>query len=282
MSTNRMVSINGSLVDAADSGISPFDHGFIVGDGVFETLTTVRGVPFAWTRHYERLTRSAAGLGLAPPPSDDLRSAVDAVREANALAEARIRITVTSGPGPLGSDRGTDGITVVVAATTPTEWPATADVVVVPWTRNERGAMVGLKTISYAENAIALAWAKERGAGEAIFANTQDRLCEGTGTNVYVVRDGRVATPPLSSGCLDGVTRQVLLLIAPDVGVEIEEIDLPIAALADADEAFLSSATRGAQPIAHVDGRPVAAAPGPITEKLIAAYDDLLTRDLDP
>lgn len=274
--------INRELVEAGRVCISPFDHGLIVGDGVFETLSTVRGIPFAWTRHYERLLRSAAGLGFEPPGSGELREAVIAVMDANALPEARIRITVTSGPGPLGTERGTQGTTAMVAVAPPTEWPATADVVIAPWTRNERGAMVGLKTISYAENARALAWAKERDAGEAIFGNNQDHLCEGTGTNVYVVKDGRVVTPPLSSGCLDGVTRQVLLIVAPDVGVTIEEADLPVGALAGADEAFLSSATRGAQPIARVDGRAVPSAPGPITEKLIGAYEDLLSRELDP
>lgn len=278
----RTVWVNGALLDEADACISPFDHGFIVGDGVFETLMTVNGVPFAWNRHYLRLQRSAEGLDFAVPPSEVLREATLAVIEANGLAEARIRVTVTSGPGPLGSDRGDEGVTAMVAVSTPTEWPPTTDVVVAPWTRNENGAMVGLKTTSYAENARALAWAKERGAGEAVFANTRGRLCEGTGTNVYAVQDGRVLTPPLSSGCLDGVTRQILLLLCPEVGIDVEEADLPIEALAAADEAFLSSATRGAQPIARVDGTALPAAPGPLTEKLVAAYADFVERNPDP
>ena len=278
----RIVWLNGAVVGEDEARISPFEHGLMVGDGVFETLSTAHGVPFAWTRHYLRLERSAAGLGFTVPPSDALRRAVDALIEANGLSEARVRITVTSGPGPLGSDRGDQGTTALIAVSEPTRWPETTGVAVVPWVRNERGAVAGLKTISYAENVRALAWAKERGASEAIFANTQGRLCEGTGTNVYVVRDGRIQTPPLSSGCLDGVTRQILLVCCADAGIEVGEVDLPIEALGQADEAFLSSATRGAQPIARVDGTPLPAAPGPVTEQLIAAYVDLVERNPDP
>lgn len=277
-----VVWLNGEVVDAGEARISPFDHGLLVGDGVFETVTTVGGVPFAWTRHYRRLVRSAEGLGFAVPASDDLFRAARAVIEANGLDEARVRVTVTSGPGPLGSERGDAGATALVSVSEVTPWGPTTDVVVVPWPRNERGATAGLKTTSYAENARALAYAKERGGGEAIFTNTRGDLCEGTGTNVYVVRGGRIETPPLSSGCLDGVTRQLLLELCTDLELDVVEIDLPVSALADADEVFISSSTRGAQPVAHVDGRPVPSAPGPVTEKLMAAYEDLLTRDEDP
>lgn len=278
----RVVWLNGELVDEAEARISPFDHGLLVGDGVFETLTTFRGVPFAWSRHYRRLANSAAGLGFEPPPSRVLLEAAEAVVATNEFDEARVRITVTSGPGPLGSDRGDEGVTALVSATRPKPFDPTIDVVVVPWPRNERGALTGLKTTSYAENARAIEYAKARGAGEAIFANTRGHLCEGTGTNVYVVRGGRLETPPLSSGCLDGITRQLLLELCHEVGIDVGEDDLPLAALAEAEEAFISSSTRGAHPIAHVDGRALPVAPGPVTEKLMAAYAELVERDLDP
>src|SRR5207248_7676881 len=137
------------------------------------------------------------------------------------------------GPSPLGSERGEAGPTLIVAAAGPPGWPPTASVAVAPWPRNERGAVSGLKTVSYAENVVALNWAHQRGAEEAIFANLAGRLCEGTGTNIFVGHDGRLVTPPLSSGCLAGVTRQLLLELA----VATEE-DLPVTALAHADEAF--------------------------------------------
>lgn len=277
-----IVWLNGTLVDEAEARISPFDHGLLVGDGVFETLTTFNGVPFAWTRHYQRLVRSAEGLGFAVPPNAELLAATRSTIEANSLDEARVRVTITSGPGPLGSDRGDDGTTALVSVSAVTPWATTTDIVVVPWPRNERGATAGLKTTSYAENARALAYAKERGGGEAIFLNTRGELCEGTGTNVYVVRHGRIETPPLSSGCLDGVTRQLLLELCAGEGLDAEETDLPASALAEADEVFISSSTRGAQPVAHVDGESVPSAPGPLTEKLMTAYEDLVARNQDP
>jgi len=158
------------------------------------------------------------------------------------------------------------------------EAPApTADVVVVPWPRNERGALSGLKTTSYGENVVALARAVAAGADEAIFANTVGALCEGTGSNVVVGVGGRLVTPPLRSGCLAGVTRALVLEVC-----DVVEDDLPLDALTAADEAFLTSTTREVQAIARVDGAPLAAAPGPLTAAAAAAFRDLLARDLDP
>ena len=203
--------VDGALVDAERARVSPFDHGLLVGDGVFETLRVYGGKPFAWRRHLDRLEYSARGLGLVPPDREVLREATAAVLDANALEEARVRITVTGGKQPLGSERRDVSVTVVVAATEVRDVSPTISVVVVPWTRNERGATAGLKTISYAENVRALAYAQERGAGEAVFANNRDELCEATGSNVFVVKDGRVRTPPADAGCLLGVTRALVL-----------------------------------------------------------------------
>jgi branched-chain amino acid aminotransferase len=276
------VCVNGELGPADELRISPLDHGLLVGDGVFETLRVYGGVPFAWTRHLQRLARSAAGLGLELPEVATLRQQADAVLAANELTEARLRITITGGPAPLGSERAAVPATVVVAASALTPWPPTADVVTVPWPRNERGATAGLKTISYAENVRALAHAHEHGAGEAIFANTRGELCEATGSNVFVVRSGALLTPPEASGCLLGVTRALVLELAGVLGIAATETDLPVAALGDADEAFLSSTTREVQAIAHVDGLPLPDAPGLVTARLAEAFAGLVARDLDP
>ncbi len=201
---------------------------------------------------------------------------------ANAHAEARLRITITGGVAPLGSERGEAGPTVIVASSAVNPWPPSVRVVVVPWVRNDRGATAGLKTTSYAENVRALAFAHERGASEAIFANTRDELCEATGSNVFVVRDGALATPPGSSGCLLGVTRALVLELAPTLGLVADERPLPLDALRDADEAFLTSTTREVQPIAAVGEHALPAVPGPVTSALAAAFTDLVARDLDP
>lgn len=274
--------LNGELLDESEARISPLDHGITTGDGVFETIQATRGVPFAYTRHYRRLCHSAEALGLAVPAVDPLREAIDAVLRANDLTEARVRVTVTGGVQPLGSERVDSSPTVVVAAGPVPRIPPTTDVVVAPWPRNERGALAGLKTISYAENVRALAFARERGAGEVVFPNTRGEVCEGAAVNVFLVRDGVMATPPLSSGCLDGVTRALLLELCPGVAIECVERPVPIEALTQADEAFLTSTLRNLQAVTRVDGVALPAAPGPLTEKLAAAFDDLVSRDLDP
>lgn len=270
--------VDGVLADAAVARVSPFDHGLLTGDGVFETLRVTRGTPFALRRHLDRLAHSAAGLGLPCPPADVVAGAMRDVVDSNGIVEGRLRVTVTGGPAPLGSDRADVPPTVIVAGGPLPAWPATADVVVVPWPRNERGALRGLKTISYGENVVALAYARERAAVEAIFANLAGNLCEGTGTNVFVGVGGRLITPPLSAGCLAGVTRELVLELVGAV-----EDDVPVARLAAADEAFLTSSTRDVQPIRAVDGQPLPAGPGPLTSATAAAFAGLLAgRDLDP
>ena len=116
--------LDGQLVPGDEAGVSPFDHGLLVGDGVFETLRVYDGVPFAWTRHHQRLVRSAGGLGLTAPGSQELRAAVDDVLAANDLNEGRVRLTITGGPSPLGSERG-DGLhrsSAANSATGSTAW----------------------------------------------------------------------------------------------------------------------------------------------------------------
>jgi branched-chain amino acid aminotransferase len=274
--------VDGALVAVDDARISPFDHGFLVGDGVFETIRVYGGEPFAWTRHLDRLAHSAGGLGLGVPDRDELRKAADAVLAANGHDDARLRITVTGGVAPLGSERGSAEPTVVVASSALRPWPAAVRVVILPWVRNDRGATAGMKTTSYAENVRALAYARERDASEAVFANTRDELCEATGSNVFVVRDGGLATPPGSSGCLLGVTRALVLELAAEAGIGVDESPLSLGALRDAEEAFLTSTTREVQPISHVDDRAVPSVAGSVTATLADAFTALVARNVDP
>ncbi|HVV76050.1 MAG TPA: aminotransferase class IV [Mycobacteriales bacterium] len=259
--------VDGELVDPGKPALRADDHGVTVGDGVFETMKVIDGRPFALDRHLERLVASASGLRLAVD-LEAIRSGVDTVLAAGGPSRARLRITVTAGPAPFGSDRGDAPPTVIIATAPLSEWPPTADVVVVPWTRNERAATAGLKTTSYADNVVALHYAHERGAAEGIFANTRGELCEGTGSNVFVGIGGELITPPMDSGCLAGITRDLIVEWLGDVS----ERALPITALADADEAFLASSTRDVQPIRTVDGRVLAAAPGPLTTRAAEVF----------
>jgi branched-chain amino acid aminotransferase len=282
VTTPVCVWINGELREVDDARVSPFDHGLLVGDGVFETLRVYDGRPFAWTRHLDRLEHSANGLGLSVPERAVVQAAAAEVLEANALREARLRITVTGGAQPLGSERRATSPTLIVAASEVRSVPETIAVVVVPWARNERGATAGLKTVSYAENVRALAHAQARGAGEAVFPNTRDELCEATGSNIFVVDDGVVRTPPASSGCLLGVTRALVLELCAELGLPNEEASMPVDVLARADEVFLTSTVREVQAVTHVDGRALAHAHGRATRCLAEAFSALVARDLDP
>ncbi len=259
--------INGDLLsDPTGPAVSVADHGLTVGDGVFEAIKVVGGLPFALDRHLARLARSAAGLGLPDVDDHAVRRGVAAVLEGQDLPLGRIRITYTGGPAPLGSGRGDHPPTVIVVAATMDEPPASTTVATVPWPRNERGALAGLKTTSYAENVVALAEAQRHGATEAIFANLAGHLCEGTGSNVFYVVDGELRTPTLVSGCLAGVTRALILDWVG--GVEIDE---PIEVIAQSSEVFLASTTRDVQGVSRWDGRELPA-PGPVTRDALATW----------
>ncbi|MDA8392000.1 MAG: aminotransferase class IV [Actinomycetota bacterium] len=244
------------------------DHGLVTGDGVFEAVEIRDGRTFALGRHLARMCRSAAGLGLTSPPVERVREAVGALLEAEPVDHGVLRITWTGGPGPLGSGRVQGKPTLVVAAAPVPLPPPTEEVWVVPWCRNEKGALTGLKTTSYAENVRSLAYARERGAGEALLANTVGHLCEGTGSNVFVVAKGDVLTPPLSSGCLAGITRELLREVFPAV----LDCDMPLSALTEADEVFLTSTGRHVQAVAKVDGQVLPNAPGPVTRAAADAF----------
>ena len=269
--------VNGRLLeDPRGPAIGVTDHGFTVGDGVFEAVKVVDNEPFALTRHLERLARSARGLGLPPLDVEEVRRGVAAVVHGQDLPLGRIRITYTGGEAPLGSGRGTKPPTLVVVADTMAAWDGPTAVVTVPWTRNEHGALAGLKTTSYAENVRALAYAAEHGASEAIFPNTAGNLCEGTGSNVFYVLDGELRTPTLASGCLAGISRGLVLEWYGG-----REVDEPIDVLRRAEEIFLVSTTRDVQGVLRCDDRDLEA-PGPVTREVAAVWAKNEAENLDP
>ncbi len=267
--------VDGEMVSSDAASLPVADHGLTVGDGCFETTAIIRGAAFAMTRHLARLRKSLAGLLIDLPATDaELRAATNDVVAANPGAGI-IRITVTAGTGPLGSGRGDGPPTLIIAAGPNRGWGDRAGVVTVPWPRNERGALAGIKSTSYAENVIALARAKAAGASEAIFPNTIGNLCEGTGTNIFVEHEGRLVTPPLSSGCLAGVTRSLVVETS-----DVDETDVPIEVLAATSEAFLTSSTRDVMAIDRIDDRILE--PGPLTAAAAAAFAERTASTIDP
>jgi len=273
--------VNGRLLDPEEAAVSALDHGVTVGDGVFETAKIVDGHGFALTRHARRLDRSLAGLGLPPADHDVIREGIEAVlRAGEPIPFGRLRYTVTGGAGPLGSDRLDSALTYLVTAGDQARPPESGKVSVVPWTRNERGATVGLKTTSYADNVVALVRAKSVGALEAVFANNRGELCECTGSNIFVVVDGRVLTPPPESGLLEGITRALTIGWCRDDGLPVCEEALPLSVLETADEVFITSSTKDVLAVHAVDDRRLT--PGPVTARAAKVFAARAAADLDP
>lgn len=205
-----------------------------------------------------------------------IRSAAEAVIAGQELPFGLLRITVTAGIGPLGSGRCDSEQTVIVAAQPATRPGPTTSVVTVPWPRNERGVLAGLKTTSYAENAVLVARANAEGATEAILPNTMGELCEGTGSNVFYVVDGELITPTLASGCLAGITRALLT-----EWCDVTERDDTIDVLRTAGEVFLASTIRSVLPVDSVDHRSLEA-PGPVTRTIMRTWERNVADDIDP
>lgn len=303
--------VDGTVTAASEARVSATDRGLLLGDGVFETCKVVEGNPFALTRHLARLRRSAALVDIGLPWDDAyIRSAcaetlaaafptpVDSTGHAphsDPIAEpstwdqvgdgpagveplGRLRITVTGGSGPLGpSRRGFRPSLVVAAGPAPARDP-TADVVTVEWRVNEHSPLAGAKTTSYLDHVLVLAEAHRRGADEAVSANTAGALAEGTGSNVFLVVDGELCTPSLPTGCLRGVTRDLVLEQVP----VLERNDLTLNDLRRAPEAFLTSSLRDVHPIARVDERALIAAPGALTRRAAQALAAVQAATMDP
>ncbi|MDR0365252.1 MAG: aminotransferase class IV [Bifidobacteriaceae bacterium] len=278
-----MAWVNGELIQAGLATLPLLDHGITVGDGVFEAMKVVNGQAFAVTRHLRRMERSAAGLGIAFPGPSVVRQAIDELLAANQDLLTGpvdvVRVTLTAGIGRIGSGRlpGSKPSLFALVTSHGLE-PAETAVITVPFSRNENGALAGLKTTSYAANALALAQAKAAGASEALFPNTRGLLTEGTGSNVFLVLDGTLVTPPLTDGALGGVTRDLLL-----EWTGAAEQSVPMSALWEASELFVTSTGRGVQAVTQIDGR--VAGGGQIGPQTLAArevFEARAAESLDP
>ena len=272
---------NGKLYPSPEQAtVSVTDHGLVVGDGVFEALKVIEGGPFSVQRHLDRLSRSAKSLGLPAPDHDLLREGIAAVLSDRSWDEGKIRITYTGGLGPLGSQAAFGPTTLVIAADSRVVSDPVGTIVTVPWTRNENGAMAGVKSTSYAENVRGLAYAAERDADESIFVNTAGHVCEGTGSNIFFVfgsgADAEVVTPPLSAGPLRGVTRDLLL-----EWCDITERDLTLDEAKAADEVFITSSLRDVQGVNRWDDQRYDAV-GAKTAEIARTFAERCVADLEP
>lgn len=262
MSTHHAL-VDGRLVDATVPALRVDDPGFAVGDGAFTTTVVTGGRVFALGRHLARLRDNLVRLGLAAPPEQELTEAVETLLAADGVTDAKLRVSVSAGFGGRP--------TVVVAHFPPSPQPDAAVVITLPWRRHEHGPLAGVKSLSFGEWAVGHRQVLAAGADEGLIANTAGDLCEGVGSNVFVVLDGVLCTPPLVSGCLAGVARAIVVEVMP-----VRETPLPLSVLAEAGEAFLTSSTRFVQPIRRLDGRDLPA-PGPVTAAARRAFAEAIS-----
>ncbi|HTK29461.1 MAG TPA: aminotransferase class IV [Vicinamibacterales bacterium] len=280
------VNVNGRVTDQAHAVVSVFDHGFLYGEGVYETLRTYNGQPFLFERHMKRLRSSAGMLALPIPLSDEeidrrFRETARAAGLGDAPdREAYLRILVTRGVGELTYDTSAcpEPSIVVIAkphvSPTPEIFERGVRVSLVPVVRNHPGSVNPLiKSNNLLNNALAMQDAFRRGGYEGIMRNYRGELAECTQSNLFIVKEGAALTPPIDAGLLPGITRAFLFEVGRDLGIPVRDQVLHDADLFGADECFLTSTTREVVPIVQVDDRTIGAGvPGPITQALLAGY----------
>jgi branched-chain amino acid aminotransferase len=288
------VNVNGRVSDAEHAVVSVFDHGFLYGEGIYETLRTYGGRPFLFARHMRRLRTSAAMLTLEVPLADrEIAARFDATMRAAQLGatgqgEAYIRILVTRGVGDLSYDPAAcDTPTVVIIVKPQVDLASDAyengvTVALVDVVRNHPGSVNPLiKSNNLLNSALAMQEAVRRGAFEAIMRNFKGELAECSTANIFVVKAGTALTPPIDAGLLAGITREFLFEVGAEVGIPVREQTLRDDDLFGADEAFLTSTTREIVPIVSVDDRVIGnGRPGRVTTALLAAFRARARRDV--
>jgi branched-chain amino acid aminotransferase len=277
----QLVWLNGKLVPPSEAKVSVFDHGLLYGDGVFEGIRSYGGKVFRLEVHVRRLFDSARGIRLAMPMTqEEMGRAIYATLEANAIADAYVRVVVTRGEGTLGLDpnRCTTSNTFIIVAKLalyPDElYRNGLEVITAATMRNHPNAVnPRLKSLNYLNNILAKIEATDAGTLEAVMLNHLGYVAECTGDNLFIVRDGRLFTPPISAGILEGVTRNEILAIAHDFGIDVREENLTRHDLYVSDECFLTGTAAEVIPVVMIDKRPIGSGkPGPMTQRLLEEF----------
>jgi branched-chain amino acid aminotransferase len=277
--------LNGDLVSFAEATVSVSSPSLLHGVGLFETLRSYEGRPFRLSQHVDRISRSARYLDMPVSEAiDQIPHAVTAVLESNKLKNARVRITVA----PPGSHGGNDRAMLLVAAQEALGYPpelyqqGMTVHVGTQWRQSSQDPLVGHKTTSYFSRLLALRAAQAAGCGEGLWFTPDNRLAQGCVSNVFLVKGGRLRTPPLDTPVLPGITRGVVLELAGWAGIPAEESPCTINDLLDADEVFLANTTMEIMPVIRVERKAIAGEkPGPVASQLARAYTEL-TREVEP
>src|SRR5688500_5175130 len=276
------VYVNGKIAPADEAVVPVYDHGFVYGEGIYETLRTYNRVPFLYDRHMDRLRKSAERIHLDVPFTDEaLAKAIDdTVTAAGDLHEGYIRVLLTRGVGELNYDPRSTPTPTTVIIVKPLEEPAARifvegiNICLVPIVRNHPASVNPvIKANNLLNNALAMQEAYRRGGEEGLMCNYRGELSECSQANFFMVRDGVVLTPPTEAGLLEGITRAFLFEVGKDEGLDVRDHVLYPADLESADEAFITSTTRELSPVTRIDGKPLGTgAVGPITRRLLEGY----------
>jgi branched-chain amino acid aminotransferase group I len=278
-----IIYLNGKLVAAHEACLSPYDHGFLYGHGLFETMRAYRGKVFYLQAHLERLAHSMSLLHWPALPDDGkLEQAVDAVLAANQLLDASVRLTVSRGVGGTRPQPSTCGSPTVIlfagpfVTLSPESYEQGWSLATVSIRRNLTSPLCSVKSANYLDSVLARAEAQQLGAEEALLLNTDDMVAEGTMSNLFFVIQGKLVTPDRASGLLPGITRSVVLRLAEATGMAVEERSITPEEVALASEIFLTSSLLEIMPVTKLDRRWVNnGKPGPVTRQLSTAYKQL-------
>ena len=283
--------IDGKYYDERDAKISVFDHGLLYGDGIFEGIRAYSGRVFKLKEHIDRLFCSARSILLKVPMAQaDLMAATVETCRRNRVRDGYIRLVVTRGTGTLGlnPNRCKNPSVIIIAGKIqlypPELYQRGMELITVPTIRNLHSALnPAIKSLNYLNNVLAKIEANNAGCEEAIMLNAEGFVAECTGDNIFIVKEGRLLTPPLSAGALYGITRQVVMELATQSGFRVGEPNLTRYDLFNADECFLTGTGAELVPVVKIDGRVIGTGkPGPVTENLVAQYHALTNASGEP
>ncbi len=276
--------INGELYDKADAKVSVYDHGLLYGDGVFEGIRSYGGKVFRLAEHLDRLWESAKAIWLQIPLSkEDMTKAIEDTLAVNGIADGYIRVVVTRGVGSLGLDpnRCSDPQVIIIAdriSLYPEElYQKGLKIVTVSVMRNHSAALSPrIKSLNYLNNILAKIEGLQAGCIEALMLNHKGEVAECTGDNIFLVRKKRLLTPPQDAGILEGITRDAVIGLAREMGIEVLEVPLTKHDIYIADECFLTGSAAEVVPVVTVDCRTIGeGVPGPVTRELMSRFHDL-------
>ena len=284
----RLVYINGELIPKEEARISVFDHGFLYGNGLFETMRAYKKRVFRIEHHLQRLFFSLDYLKFPIPFTfGSVKEAIYKTVEANKLEDAYVRLNVTRGEGATVPDPATCKTPNLIIITreyvsySPALYQNGYRGKVVSVKTSPDSPSANMKTLNFLNHIIAKMEAKEAGFNEGIMVNTEGFITEGTVSNIFMVKDGSLSTPAKEMGLLPGITRQAVLEIAEAKQMQAEEGKITLNKLLEADEAFLTNSLVEIMPLVEVDGHPVGkGTPGPVTQELIHSYKELVRKEL--